>query len=313
MSATRMSARRAMAASRPSYTTAAGSAPWAWATNSASVRWAQMRSWSMAAARKVSAAARTTRRPLARSRAASLPMVVVLPVPLTPTTRRIAGAPSTAGDGSQASASRGARRLPSSLRIACSGETSRRLRARSTRSRARRAPTSPVIRISSISSQSASLPPPKAARSLAPKPVRLFSRPASSASRSRSLRAASAFSAVQSAPQAHCWVGAGCGSGSGGAAGAAGAVAGALGATSSAPSGAPVRHSSPIRSSSASWASSAGAGTWGCWGCSSIEPPRRKKRMRVLLGRVRPSCRSGRRGPRHGGCRRWPGPRQGAG
>ena len=98
------------------------------------VRCAQIRSWSMAAARKVSAAASTTRRPLARSRAASLPMVVVLPVPLTPTTSTIAGPPSAAGTGSQCSASRGASSPASSARTASSAETSLRLRARSTRS-----------------------------------------------------------------------------------------------------------------------------------------------------------------------------------
>ena len=64
VSAMRMSAWRATAASSASNTTAAGSALGAWATISESVRWAQIRSWSMAAARNVSAAARTTRRPL---------------------------------------------------------------------------------------------------------------------------------------------------------------------------------------------------------------------------------------------------------
>ncbi len=41
----------------------------------------------MAAARNVSAAARMTDRPWPLNRLASLPIVVVLPVPLTPTTR----------------------------------------------------------------------------------------------------------------------------------------------------------------------------------------------------------------------------------
>src|SRR5262245_55024241 len=71
------SARRATAASRASNTTAAGSAPAAWATISAPARSAQIRSWSLAAARNVSAAARMTRRPAAASRVASLPIVVV--------------------------------------------------------------------------------------------------------------------------------------------------------------------------------------------------------------------------------------------
>ena len=42
-----------------------------------------------------------------RSRAASLPIVVVLPVPLTPTTSTIAGPPRSRGVGSQCAASRG--------------------------------------------------------------------------------------------------------------------------------------------------------------------------------------------------------------
>ncbi len=45
----------------------------------------------MAAARKVSPAASITERPSARSRAASLPIVVVLPEPLTPATRTTNG------------------------------------------------------------------------------------------------------------------------------------------------------------------------------------------------------------------------------
>ena len=45
----------------------------------------------MAAARKVSPAASITERPSARNLAASLPMVVVLPEPLTPTTRATKG------------------------------------------------------------------------------------------------------------------------------------------------------------------------------------------------------------------------------
>ena len=48
-------------------------------------RVAQTSSCSMAAARKVSAAQRRTEWPWARLQAASLPLVVVLPVPLTPT------------------------------------------------------------------------------------------------------------------------------------------------------------------------------------------------------------------------------------
>ena len=58
---------------------------------STSERSAQTSSCSMAAARKVSAAQRRTVRPLGVNIAASLPVVVVLPVPLTPTSRMTSG------------------------------------------------------------------------------------------------------------------------------------------------------------------------------------------------------------------------------
>ena len=59
-------------------------------------------SCSMAAARNVSAAARSTFAPRALKRHASFAIVVVLPVPLTPTTRMTAG---TAGPASAATRS----------------------------------------------------------------------------------------------------------------------------------------------------------------------------------------------------------------
>ena len=52
----------------------------------------------MAAARKVSAAASTTRRPRSVSLLASFAMVVVLPTPFTPTTSQMAGEPSVLRD-----------------------------------------------------------------------------------------------------------------------------------------------------------------------------------------------------------------------
>ena len=52
-----------------------------------------MASWSAAAARNVSPAASRTERPAADCRRASLPMVVVLPTPLTPTMSQTSGAP----------------------------------------------------------------------------------------------------------------------------------------------------------------------------------------------------------------------------
>ena len=78
------SARRASAAWMASYTTAPGSAPGWWATTSVPLRSAHTRIWSMAAARKVSAAATSGVRPSSRRRCANLPSVVVLPLPLTP-------------------------------------------------------------------------------------------------------------------------------------------------------------------------------------------------------------------------------------
>ena len=69
----------------------AASAPCAPETTRAPVRSPQIFNCSIAAARKVSPAASTTDLPSARSLAASLPMVVVLPVPLTPTTSTTCG------------------------------------------------------------------------------------------------------------------------------------------------------------------------------------------------------------------------------
>ena len=86
---------RACAASIASYATAAGSPPRSEPTKSAPARFAQISSCSSAAARNVSAAATTTEWPCSASFDASLPIVVVLPVPLTPTTRITLGAPST--------------------------------------------------------------------------------------------------------------------------------------------------------------------------------------------------------------------------
>ena len=84
VSTMRTSRPRALAAATPSYTTAAGSAPGACFTMSAPDSSAHRSSCWSAAARNVSAAARTTERPSSRSCAASLPIVVVFPTPLTP-------------------------------------------------------------------------------------------------------------------------------------------------------------------------------------------------------------------------------------
>ncbi len=77
---------RAFAALSASKRTAAGSVPGFCWMSGTPVRSAQMASWSEAAARKVSAAQMSTSLPSALMRCASLPMVVVFPTPLTPTT-----------------------------------------------------------------------------------------------------------------------------------------------------------------------------------------------------------------------------------
>ena len=69
-----------------SNTTDAGSVPSTLFTIVTPARSAQIPSWSIAAARKVSAAPKTTFLPSALSCAESLPMVVVLPTPFTPIT-----------------------------------------------------------------------------------------------------------------------------------------------------------------------------------------------------------------------------------
>ena len=79
------------ARSNASKATPAGSAPACLATTSAPTRSPQTLSWSIAAARNVSAAASITLKPRRRNRCAILPMVVVLPVPFTPTTRNTCG------------------------------------------------------------------------------------------------------------------------------------------------------------------------------------------------------------------------------
>ena len=82
---------KALADETASKVTAAGSAPPDARTRSTPARLAQIASCSTAAARKVSAAQTITRRPSARCKFASLPTVVVLPVPLTPTTSTTRG------------------------------------------------------------------------------------------------------------------------------------------------------------------------------------------------------------------------------
>ena len=87
VSTIRISTPRATAASRASKATEAGSAPIGCLMISAPTLFPQTSSCSPAAARNVSAQARSTFFPSPRKRYAILPMVVVLPVPFTPTTR----------------------------------------------------------------------------------------------------------------------------------------------------------------------------------------------------------------------------------
>ncbi len=82
---------RAAARSTASNTTEEGSAPSAPRTMSTPLRSAHIVSCSAAAARKVSPAASTIVWPSLVSRAASFPMVVVFPTPLTPTNNQTAG------------------------------------------------------------------------------------------------------------------------------------------------------------------------------------------------------------------------------
>src|SRR6266542_2168811 len=86
VSTIRTSSPRAFADPTASKATAPGSAPRVWVTMCAPARPAHTVSCSPAAARKVSLLARPTLRPCPVRYAASLPIVVVFPAPLTPTT-----------------------------------------------------------------------------------------------------------------------------------------------------------------------------------------------------------------------------------
>src|SRR4051812_6563526 len=153
VSTTTTSRPRATAASTASYATAAGSAPCSEPTKSAPARCAQISSCSSAAARYVSAAATTTERPCSASLAESLPIVVVLPVPLTPTTRTTAGSWATSRTGASPNSS-----VTSSASAAFRSTSSPRASSRCTSSAVARTPTSPAMSASSSRSQSASSP-----------------------------------------------------------------------------------------------------------------------------------------------------------
>src|SRR3954447_16319468 len=90
---------RAFAAWRASNNTAAGSPPGFVLITSVPVRSPQTSSCSIAAARNVSAAQSKTVFPSVRRMFASFPIVVVFPVPFTPTTRITSGSPSCTSTG----------------------------------------------------------------------------------------------------------------------------------------------------------------------------------------------------------------------
>src|SRR5215471_5042830 len=163
VSTTTTSRPRATAACTASYATAAGSAPRSEPTKSAPARCAQISSCSSAAARYVSAAATTTERPCSASLAESLPIVVVLPVPLTPTTRITAGSWATARTGGSPKSS-----VTSSANAALRFASSPRASSRRTSSAVARTPTSPAMSASSSRSQSVSSPGSNAADAISP-------------------------------------------------------------------------------------------------------------------------------------------------
>src|SRR4051794_14943128 len=143
--------------------TDAGSAPSRPRTVSTPTRSPQVSSWSAAAARKVSAAPRTTLLPSPTSTRAIFPTVVVLPAPFTPTTRTTPGLPSCRSTASERSRSgpRAAVSSRTSSSRSCAGDavasTIDWVRNRSTIEVVAATPTSAVSSVSSTSSQSSSV------------------------------------------------------------------------------------------------------------------------------------------------------------
>ena len=123
MSTTTTSLPRDSAAAIASNATAAGSPPRSEPTKSAPARVAQISSCSSAAARNVSAAATSTERPWSCSFAASLPIVVVLPDPFTPTTRMTKGFGPVATSSGFATGASTFSTSPARMRFTSSGAT----------------------------------------------------------------------------------------------------------------------------------------------------------------------------------------------
>src|SRR5256884_384927 len=150
---------RPPAASTASKTTEPGSAPSCPRTTSAPTRSAQCVSWSAAAARKVSAAAISATCPSSISRCASLAIVVVLPVPLTPTNSHTV-VPSGAWCSDRSTPERSST-ISSRKRVtSCSGSSTRAAAARACSSASNRevvvTPTSATSSASSMLSQASS-------------------------------------------------------------------------------------------------------------------------------------------------------------
>ena len=155
VSAMSTSAPLALAASNASYSTEALSAPVCWAMTGTSFATPHASSCSTAAARKVSPAASITLCPCALNRCANLPIVVVLPAPLTPTTKITKGLWPDIASGISRSAS-------NSVRVAFSADItvsdaarsfrSRRFRSDSSTWRVASTPKSAIINCSSSAS-----------------------------------------------------------------------------------------------------------------------------------------------------------------
>src|SRR6478609_7476238 len=162
----------------------------------------QVCSWSAAAARKVSAAPSTTSLSSATSTRASLPTVVVLPVPFTPTTSTQAGRPSTRDDTIERSidgstrASSSSRSQPRTVASSVLPSTATLVRRASTRSVVAATPRSAASRVSSTSSHAASSSVPPDSRASSPLPRAVFDRASRARSRRRRPAGASGRSTV---------------------------------------------------------------------------------------------------------------------
>ena len=216
----------------------AGSPPSGPRTVWAPTRSPQVCSWSAAAARNVSAAPSRTVRPSATRTRASLPQVVVLPVPLTPTTRRTAGRPSGCGAVASVRSTSAPIAVTSSSRSrvrSCAWSrtpsTRTRVLSRSTSSVVAPTPMSACSRVSSTSSHVSSSTTSRESRANSPRPSVLCER----ASRARSRVSRPAVGSGTSSSGADGW-GATTGAGSGSSTVATGRFGVSRGTSASSPS-----------------------------------------------------------------------------